>query len=171
MTLYLRVRTAGPACGQTIPIVTSQFTIGRAAECNLRPASAMVSKHHCALYLEDHQVYVQDFGSTNGTFVDDRPVRGVTRLDHGQILKVGPLSFDILMEHPSAVTGEEPTSVLSQHGEATAGEARADSSQANDDTLHAPEKNSANKPSKEQPTAGAGEANLARYRKGKRSAE
>ena len=43
MKLSLVVVTAGKAAGQSIPIPSAQFIIGRDPQCNLRPASAMIS--------------------------------------------------------------------------------------------------------------------------------
>jgi hypothetical protein len=49
MKLSLVVLTPGKMEGKSIPITLSQFLIGRDPQCHLRPASALVSKRHCAL--------------------------------------------------------------------------------------------------------------------------
>jgi pSer/pThr/pTyr-binding forkhead associated (FHA) protein len=98
MKLSLVVVNAGKASGQTIPIKTPQFVIGRDPDCNLRPASAMISKKHCAFVVKGGKVALHDFGSTNGTFLNDEPVKGEVALSNDDIVKVGPLTFKVVIE-------------------------------------------------------------------------
>ena len=67
MKLSLVVKAAGAQEGKVLPISLSQFVIGRDPQCHLRPASPMISKRHCAIVQRDGKVFIQDFGSTNGT--------------------------------------------------------------------------------------------------------
>src|SRR5205807_4005916 len=108
MKLSLVVVNAGKASGQTIPIKLPQFVIGRDPECNLRPASAMISKKHCALIAKGDTILLQDFGSTNGTFLNDQPVKGEMAIHHGDMLKVGPLTFKVVMEKSAAPSKPTP---------------------------------------------------------------
>jgi len=71
MKISLVVLSTGSAAGKALPINAAQFIIGRDPGCNLRPASAMISKRHCAVIVKNNQVFVRDFDSTNGTFVND----------------------------------------------------------------------------------------------------
>lgn len=98
MKISLVVLSAGSAAGKALPINVAQFVIGRDPDCNLRPASAMISKRHCAVIVKDGRAYLRDFGSTNGTFVNDTPVKGEIALKNGDSLKVGPLSFKVVIE-------------------------------------------------------------------------
>jgi pSer/pThr/pTyr-binding forkhead associated (FHA) protein len=98
MKISLVVLSAGKAAGKALPITTAQFIIGRDPECNLRPASAMISKRHCAVLYKNGQVSLRDFDSTNGTFVNDEPVKGEVPLKDGDMIKVGPLSFKVVIE-------------------------------------------------------------------------
>src|SRR6266700_4837156 len=83
MKVGLEVLTAGKSEGKVIPITLSQFVIGRDPQCHLRPASALISKRHCAVIQRDGKAFIRDFGSTNGTFVNDEPVQGERELNHG----------------------------------------------------------------------------------------
>jgi pSer/pThr/pTyr-binding forkhead associated (FHA) protein len=58
----------------------------------------MISKRHCAVIQRDGKVFVRDFDSTNGTFVNDQPVKGEVELHHGDQLKAGPLLFSVALE-------------------------------------------------------------------------
>ena len=88
--------------GKAIPINLPQFVIGRDAQCQLRPASPAISKRHCAILVRGSQVFVRDFGSTNGTFVNGELVQGETELHNGDKLKVGPLEFGVGLEMATA---------------------------------------------------------------------
>ncbi len=98
MKVGLEVLTAGKSEGKVIPITLSQFVIGRDPQCHLRPASALISKRHCALLLKNSRVFVRDFDSTNGTFINDEPLKGERELHHEDRLKVGPLLFGVRIE-------------------------------------------------------------------------
>jgi predicted component of type VI protein secretion system len=103
------VLSEGKAKGQAIPITLSQFIIGRDAQCHLRPASAMISKRHCAILVKDGKVFVRDFDSTNGTSVNDDPVKGERQLKNDDLLKVGPLQFRVQLEATTPVNKPTPT--------------------------------------------------------------
>src|SRR5262249_10246329 len=93
--------------GKAIPIPVAQFVIGRDETCQLRPSSPAVSKRHCAVLVKGSEVFVQDFGSTNGTFINDQPVSGETLVKNGDKLVVGPLVFQIRVE--AAAPPQAPT--------------------------------------------------------------
>lgn len=92
--------------GKAIPIPVAQFVIGRDEGCQLRPSSPAVSKRHCAVLVKGGQVFVQDFGSTNGTFVNDQPVSGEAELKDGDKLVVGPLVFQVKVEPATSTKGD-----------------------------------------------------------------
>ena len=53
-----------------------------------------VSDHHCAFDADDEQVYVEDLGSSNCTFVSGKLVRGRRKLEGGDRIKVGGTEFE-----------------------------------------------------------------------------
>jgi hypothetical protein len=79
--------------GKVIPIPISQFLIGREDGCQLRPSSPAISKKHCGIMVKGRKVFVTDFGSTNGTFVNDTQVQGEVEAKDGDKIRVGPLEF------------------------------------------------------------------------------
>jgi predicted component of type VI protein secretion system len=91
------VVASGVHQGKSIPVPTEKFLIGRDPSCQLRPASQLVSKTHCAILTRNGHVYLQDFGSTNGTILNDNRVEpnATIELSPGDRLKVGPLDFTV----------------------------------------------------------------------------
>lgn len=91
------VVASGVHQGKQIPIPGEQFLIGRDPQCQLRPASQMVSKQHCAIVIKDERVFLKDFGSTNGTFVNDAQLEAnsTREIKPGDRVKVGPLDFAV----------------------------------------------------------------------------
>src|SRR5262249_34518255 len=108
MKVSLVVLTAGDGAGRTIPITLPQFLVGRDPQCHLRPASALISKRHCAILTKGGKVVVRDFDSTNGTFINDNPVKGESALKHEDVLRVGPLSFRVVIEMTTPVNKPTP---------------------------------------------------------------
>ena len=85
----------GVNAGKEILVPGNKFFIGRGPECHLRPKSDAISRHHCALLITATQVAVRDFGSKNGTYVNDQRVQDIGLVRPGDVLRVGPLVFEI----------------------------------------------------------------------------
>ena len=62
--------------------------IGRGADNDIVVNHASVSHHHCEFELGLDFLFVRDCGSTNGTFVNDQPVKEAP-LETGQTLRFG----------------------------------------------------------------------------------
>jgi pSer/pThr/pTyr-binding forkhead associated (FHA) protein len=109
MKLSLVVLATGQQQGKVLNIPLPQFLIGRDPQCHLRPASALISKRHCALLVRDSKVFLRDFDSTNGTFLNDDPVKGEVEVKNDDRLKVGPLLFVIRAEVTAPPAVNRPT--------------------------------------------------------------
>ncbi|HTU23068.1 MAG TPA: FHA domain-containing protein [Gemmataceae bacterium] len=108
MKLSLVVLTPGANQGKELEIKLSQFVVGRDPQCHLRPASPMISKRHCAILQREGKAFIRDFGSTNGTFVNNEPVKGEIELHNGDQLKIGPLLFEARVEVSAPVNRPTP---------------------------------------------------------------
>ena len=85
----------GKHAGRAIPIAGPKFVIGRAPDCQLRPGSDLVSRHHCQLDVEPGRVVLRDLNSRNGTLVNDQPIREPYVVRNGDRIKIGPLEFQV----------------------------------------------------------------------------
>lgn len=86
----------GKQDGKLIPLNTKKFLIGREQDCHLRPGSESVSRHHCAITIDDYTVRVRDLGSSNGTSINGKRIIGVHEANPGDKLKIGNLDFEIV---------------------------------------------------------------------------
>jgi len=118
MKLSLVVTTPGKQEGKVLEIKLTQFVIGRDPQCHLRPASPMISKRHCALIQRDGKVFLRDFDSTNGSFVNDEPAKGEVELKNDDRLKVGPLQFLVRLEETAPVDRPTPPPATRAPGKA-----------------------------------------------------
>jgi pSer/pThr/pTyr-binding forkhead associated (FHA) protein len=83
------VVTEGPLRGTTLPLGASAVLIGRAPACTLVLDDDYSSSRHARLFAEDGQWYVEDLGSTNGTFLDDQKVTSPVAVRPGGRVRIG----------------------------------------------------------------------------------
>ncbi len=85
----------GKHSGREVPVAGPKFLIGRGEDCHLKPQSDLVSRHHAMIVVEEGRAAIRDFGSKNGTFVNDQRVESERELKTGDRLKIGTLEFDV----------------------------------------------------------------------------
>ena len=81
--------------GKRIVLNRGRFLIGREQDCDLRPSSDLVSRHHCVFHVDDFTVRLRDLGSTNGTTVNGERLSGERTLTGGDTVTVGKLTFEL----------------------------------------------------------------------------
>ncbi len=74
--------------GRTYP-VGDEVTVGRAAGCQITIDDTYVSQVHARVFRRDGQLYVEDLGSTNGTYLNRAKVIGPMVMQPGDQLQVG----------------------------------------------------------------------------------
>ncbi len=92
----------GSNTGKDVKIPTPKCVIGRGEDCHLRPNSDAISRHHCVIVTSENEVIVRDLKSRNGTFVNEEKVAEEAVLLNGDILRVGPLQFEMMIEQSVA---------------------------------------------------------------------
>jgi FHA domain-containing protein len=65
-----------------------QIAIGRSSAIDLVIRSSTLARKHCGFVRSAHWS-VQDYGSTNGTYLDGRPVDVGVRVETGDVIKLG----------------------------------------------------------------------------------
>lgn len=107
MDMKLKV-LEGKNAGKEIAVKSNKFLIGRAEDCHMRPGSELVSRHHCAIMVEEGYIGVRDFGSKNGTYVNDERVVGERELKTGDRLTIGQLRFEVHVAHNIGAKKQPP---------------------------------------------------------------
>ncbi|HTX92360.1 MAG TPA: FHA domain-containing protein [Anaerolineales bacterium] len=92
--------------GQEHRLPPQLATLGRAVECDVVIASKSVSREHTRLRREGRRWFVDDLGSTNGTYLNGERVLTSLALLDGDSLKVGDVTF--IFHDPDTTTRENP---------------------------------------------------------------
>jgi pSer/pThr/pTyr-binding forkhead associated (FHA) protein len=90
------VVTSGPLRGTTVPLSAgAAVLIGRAPSCTLVLDDDYSSQRHARLYEHAGQWFVEDLGSTNGTFVGRERITEPTAVGPGSQLRVGQSTLEL----------------------------------------------------------------------------
>ncbi len=115
----------GASKGRPVPVEGPRFVIGRQSDCQLRLGSPMVSKLHAAIERRDGRIFLSDLGSTNGTVLNGRLLRGKEAEIHdGDRIQVGPVVCTLAtVAHREGCGKVEEQVAEWLHGEPAAGQA------------------------------------------------
>jgi len=94
MRVYLIV-IGGEKEGMVIPATGKQFLIGRDEGCHLRLKKKRISPKHCAILTQNHQAYLEDLGSANGTVLNDELIYTQHELESGDRFEIGEVLFEV----------------------------------------------------------------------------
>jgi len=83
------VVTEGRLAGTVIPLTASAMLIGRNPECALVLEDDFASGRHARIFHRDGGWWVEDLGSTNGTFLGGAKLTTVQPLTIGSALRIG----------------------------------------------------------------------------------
>ena len=99
--------------GQATPFEISEdeMIIGRLPECEIQLPSNMVSRKHAVLKRSGEDVFIEDLGSGNGTFLNGQRIDQSTMLKGNDRLKFGP----ILMRFESDRFDDSESSSVIKH--------------------------------------------------------
>jgi pSer/pThr/pTyr-binding forkhead associated (FHA) protein len=89
------VVTAGQLAGTRITLKEAPITIGRAEDSTLVITDDFASARHARLVPRDGQWFVEDLGSTNGTYLDRGKVSGPTPVPLGVPIRIGRTSLEL----------------------------------------------------------------------------
>ena len=102
--ILLRVEVlTGPMDGLTHFSVRKEIILGRTTEADLiLELDSRVSGRHARLYLEQGLIWLEDLGSTNGTFIGKEPLCGKIPVAPGVQFTVGRTLIEVLPERGGA---------------------------------------------------------------------
>ena len=80
--------------GTTFPLA-DELTVGRAAGCQITLDDTYVSQLHARLFQRDDQLYVEDLGSTNGTYLNRRKVSAPMVVSRGDRIQIGSTVLEV----------------------------------------------------------------------------
>jgi pSer/pThr/pTyr-binding forkhead associated (FHA) protein len=69
--------------------------IGRADACHIKLPDTYVSQFHARIFPEDGSWFVEDLGSTNGTFLNQRKVAAPSEVRAGDRVRIGTTTLEL----------------------------------------------------------------------------
>lgn len=75
--------------------LADELTVGRAAGCQITLDDTFASQMHARVFRRDGQLYVDDLGSTNGTWLNREKVTGPREMERGDHLQVGNTVLEV----------------------------------------------------------------------------
>ena len=84
---------------EKVVLKEGSLTLGRAGDNDVRIKDATVSSHHAHIFTYLSASYIEDLGSTNGTYVNGSRVTKHT-LHCGDVVAVGTHQFKVDSEQP-----------------------------------------------------------------------
>jgi pSer/pThr/pTyr-binding forkhead associated (FHA) protein len=69
--------------------------VGRAEACQIRLPDTYASSFHARIYSRDGSWHIEDLGSTNGTYLNQRRITAPAELRAGDKVKIGKTTLDL----------------------------------------------------------------------------
>jgi hypothetical protein len=87
--------TNGALRGTTLPLARSGVVIGRSSGANVVLDDEFSSGRHAQIVPRGEDWYLEDLGSTNGTFLGREKITGPVRLKAGQTIRIGNTTLEV----------------------------------------------------------------------------
>jgi len=85
----------GPDQGRAVALESAPVTFGRGPECTMPLADEYVSTQHARLVLHDNHWYVEDLGSTNGTYIGNERLTRPTQVGAKSRVRLGKTVLEL----------------------------------------------------------------------------
>ncbi|MCB5291058.1 FHA domain-containing protein [Arthrobacter sp. SO3] len=89
------VVTEGPLKGTTIPLAASPILLGRAQEATLVLEDDYASGRHARLFPQGSRWFIEDLGSTNGTYLADQQLTRALPVELGVPVRIGKTVIEL----------------------------------------------------------------------------
>ena len=96
---------SGPVPGKTFLLEKEETTIGRDLANDIPISDPEVSRRHARFFLRDESVFIEDLGSTNGTFLNGERISSPQQLRSGDSITFGEsvvMIYEKLLQEPEA---------------------------------------------------------------------
>ncbi|OPX84209.1 MAG: FHA domain-containing protein FhaB [Pelotomaculum sp. PtaB.Bin104] len=91
------VESSLPELKPGIAIAAGQeVLLGRDGSCDINIGASFASARHARIYLKEGQYWLEDFKSTNGTFLNEIQVSGPIVLANGDRVRIGSVIFQFV---------------------------------------------------------------------------
>lgn len=87
----------GTACNEFSIKPNQELTFGRQPNRDIVLSSNLVSREHGCFLLEDGELYIKDYSSSNGTYINAKKIQPnkYIKVQSGDTIKIGPFTFVI----------------------------------------------------------------------------
>jgi EAL domain-containing protein (putative c-di-GMP-specific phosphodiesterase class I) len=99
---YLTTAAVGPGRVDFIEITTLPFRVGRRADLPLCVPRATISSQHAEFFEVAGELWIRDLHSTNGTYVNGKPVLYEERLAAGDLIQFADAAYRLALDTPQA---------------------------------------------------------------------
>ena len=109
-TVYKLIVNQGPSPGEEFLLVAAEMAIGREGAVDIVIPAPAVSRVHARLIQRGDGYWIEDSGSSNGTFLNGQPLTDRVRLNPGD--KIG-LGQSIVLTYTLELPASKPSSAAS----------------------------------------------------------
>ncbi|HZO66698.1 MAG TPA: FHA domain-containing protein [Kribbellaceae bacterium] len=85
----------GPQAGVSAQLGTEPVIIGRGSDCQIKLDDDYSSTRHARLFLSDGQWWVEDLGSTNGTYLNGQRLTRPVAAEIGGSIRIGRTTLNL----------------------------------------------------------------------------
>ena len=86
---YQLTMRSGPTPGKTYPLEEEELLLGRDLSTDIAISDPEVSRRHARFFVKDDNIFVEDLGSTNGTFLNGERISSPQQLRAGDVITLG----------------------------------------------------------------------------------
>lgn len=105
------VTSDGPLRGKALVVDGDELVLGRRESSDLVLSDPHVSRSHAVIRRQSGAVWVEDLGSTGGTFVNGEQISGAHAINHGDVIRFGTVEVRY-EDRASLMTDDDDTQMI-----------------------------------------------------------
>ncbi len=110
-TRFQLTMRSGPVPGKTFLLESEETTVGRDLSNDIPISDPEVSRRHARFFIQNDNAFVEDLGSTNGTFLNGERIDSPQQLRKGDVITFGEsvvMAYDKQVEEPDITDAHAP---------------------------------------------------------------